>query len=279
MIVSMRGLSVMKRKVEKTFRRMLTPIWPDTLRSALDRVTWGGADIMCVHSSLYSCGHFTSGPKGVLNVLSEFCNTLCLPTHSYCYPDSPGQPGPVFSAATTPSLNGYLTEMFRKQPDVLRSIHATHSLAARGKLAEELCVNHYRYDTPCGAGTPYSRLVENQASILMFGVTFAYYTLFHTAEWESGSEFAYVHGELNWLRIIDEVGEQRDCWSRRQGRIVPRFEEAGGFLERAGLVRRVQLGRSNLLFVPDCSKVHDLLVERLRKTPDFLRSLCLVELV
>jgi aminoglycoside N3'-acetyltransferase len=116
------------------------------------------------------------------------------------------------------------------------------------------------------------------ATVLMFGVTFAYYTPFHTAEWDSGSEFAYVPGELNWLRVVDEAGKLRDCWSRRQGRTVPRFKEAGDFLERAGLVRQVPLGRSRLLFVPDCAKVHDLLVERLRKTPDFLRSTCTVDL-
>jgi aminoglycoside 3-N-acetyltransferase len=275
---SMQRLSALRRKATKTFGRLCAPIWPDTLRSALDRVTVGGADIMCVHSSLSSCGQFTAGPMGVLNVLSEFCDTLCLPTHTYCYPESPNAPGPLFNAATTPSVVGYLTEVFRKRSGVLRSIHATHSLAASGRLAEELCANHYRYDTPCGAGTPYSRLVEKRATVLMFGVTFAYYTPFHTAEWESGSDYAYVPGELNWLRIVDEAGEQRDCWSRRQGRTPPRFEQVGGFLERAGLVRQVPLGRSRLLFVPDCSKVHDLLVEQLRKTSDFLRASCTVEL-
>jgi aminoglycoside 3-N-acetyltransferase len=273
----MHGLSFLKRKATTTFRRLRTPIWPDTLRSALDRLTVGGSDIMCVHSSLSSCGHFTAGAEGVLNVLSEFCDTLCLPTHSYCYPDSQDTPGPLFNAQTTPSVVGHLTEVFRKRPGVLRSIHATHSLAASGSLAEELCANHYWHDTPCGAGTPYSRLVEKRATVLMFGVTFAYYTPFHTAEWESGSNYAYVPGELNWLRVVDEAGEQRDCWSRRQGRTPPRFEQVGRFLERVGLVRQIPLGQSRLLFVPDCSKVHDLLVEQLRKTPDFLRASCKVQ--
>jgi aminoglycoside N3'-acetyltransferase len=217
---SMHGLSVLKRKAAKTFRRLSTPIWPDTLRSALDRVTEGGADIMCVRSSLSSCGHFTAGAKGVLNVLSEFCGALCLPTHTYCYPDSPDAPGPLFNAATTPFVVGHLTEVFRKQPGVLRSIHATHSLAASGRLAEELCANHYRYDTLCGAGTPYSRIVEKQATVLMFGVTFACYTPFHTAEWESGSEYAYVPGVLDWLRIEKHsghryTGSQTTRWAGR----------------------------------------------------------------
>jgi hypothetical protein len=36
----------------------------------------------------------------------------------------------------------------------------------------------------------------------------------------------------------------------------------------------VVLGRGHLLFVPDSAKVHDFLVERLRRIPDFLISSC-----
>jgi aminoglycoside N3'-acetyltransferase len=108
----------------------------------------------------------------------------------------------------------------------------------------------------------------------MFGVTFRYYTLFHTAEWLSGSEYACEQGEMNQLRVVDERGEARECWSKRNGRGLPRFNEAGDLLESTGLVRRLKLGRGYLLYVPDCAMVHDFLVERLRRTPDFLRQSC-----
>jgi aminoglycoside N3'-acetyltransferase len=133
---------------------------------------------------------------------------------------------------------------------------------------------HYLSDTPCGAGTPYRRLVELQASVLLFGVTFHCYTLFHTAEDASGSEYAYERGTLDRLRVVDELGEQRVCWSRRQSRAPRRFEEAGGLLERAGLARRITLGRSQMLFIPDCSQAHNFLVERLEKIPDLLYLTC-----
>jgi aminoglycoside N3'-acetyltransferase len=108
----------------------------------------------------------------------------------------------------------------------------------------------------------------------MFGVDFHSYTLFHTAEDASGSEFAYENGTLDRLRVVNEKGEEQDCWSHRQSRAPRRFAETGDLLERAGLVRRVKLGRGTLLFVPDCSKVHDFLVERLRRIPDFLYQSC-----
>jgi aminoglycoside 3-N-acetyltransferase len=254
------------------------PIGHERLRAALDRVTGGGTDILLIHSSLSSCGHFTAGPGNVLSGFAACSNTLCLPTHTYCYPASQAEAGSLFDAATTPSQNGRLTELFRVQIGVTRSIHATHSLAASGPLAQEICANHYRCDSPSGAGTPYSRLVELHASVLMFGVSFHYYTLFHTAEFLSGSEHAFEQGTLDRLRIIDEGGQQRECWSRRQSRAPMRFAEAGELLERAGLARSETLGRSALLFVPDSSKVHDFLLERLKKTPDFLRQSCPVDL-
>jgi aminoglycoside 3-N-acetyltransferase len=269
----MPNLNGLQRKARRFLHRLRTPIRPEEMRSTLDRLI-GKSETLFVHSSLSSCGRFTAGPSDVLRGLGEFCDTLLFPTHTYCYPTSPSEAGCLFDRETTPSKTGLLTEMFRKQTGATRSIHATHSLAASGGLAQQICGDHHRHDTPCGAETPYSRLVARRASVLLFGVTFHAYTLFHTAEDASGSDYAYEQGTLDRLRVVDEQGERRDCWSRRQSRTPRRFAEAGSLLERLGLARRVALGRGDLLFVPDCSKVHDFLVERLRKCPDFLYQSC-----
>lgn len=264
----------MSLKVSRRLHRLANPIRAAQLDGALATLTGGGTEILMVHSSLSACGGFTAGPEGVLSGLRKHCGTLVLPTQSYCYPVNPGEPGPLFQAATTPSQNGLLTEVFRSQPGVLRSIHATHALAVEGPMATEVCEGHYLNDSPCGPGTPYSRLIQRRVSALMFGVNFLYYTFFHTAEFESGSDAAFEHGTRDWLRVIDEQGVERDCFSRRQSRSPMRFAEAGELLEHKGLVSRAQLGRGVLWYVPDCSKVHDFLLERLRRTPDFLRHSC-----
>jgi aminoglycoside 3-N-acetyltransferase len=254
--------------------RLRTPIRPDEMRSALDRLTGGGQEILFVHASLSSCGRFTTGPLDVLRGLGELCDTLAFPTHTYCYPTSAGASGPLFEVTSTPSQNGLLTEMFRMQQGSIRSVHATHSLAASGALAERICSDHYQHDTPCGTDTPYHRLVERRAAILLFGVTFHSYTLFHTAEDASDSKFAYENALIDRLRVVDEWGQERECLSRRQSRASRRFAEAGHLLESVGLARRITLGRGTLLFVPDCSRVHDFLVERLKRIPDYLYESC-----
>ena len=248
------------------------------LTSALGGVRVGQSGVLLVHTSLSKCGYFVGGADTVLDAMRDVCDTLCLPTHTYCYPAGPADVAPLFDAAATPSKNGVLTEMFRCRSGSTRSIHSTHSLAAAGPLADRICSDHYLNDTPCGSGTPYARLLLLRASVLMFGVDFHSYTLYHTAEDASGSEHAYERDTRDRLRVVDAAGTERECVSRRQSRAPRRFREAGALLERAGLVHRLELGRGSLLFVPDCSKVHDYLVERLRTTPDFLYRTCAASL-
>jgi aminoglycoside 3-N-acetyltransferase len=273
----MPNLGSLQQRAKRIVHRLRTPIQPQQVRSALDRIGQQ-SEILFVHSSLSSCGRFLAGPCDVLRAFGEFCDTLVLPTHTYCYPASPDEPGPLFDRRMTPSKTGLLTEIFRKQQATTRSIHATHSLAASGADAEQICSDHHRHNSPCGADTPYSRLVQRRASVLLFGVTFHSYTLFHTAEDASGSEYAYEEEILDRLRVVDELGAECDCLSRRQSRAPRRFAEAGLLLERVGLARRITLGRADLLFVPDCSRVHDFLIERLRRYPDFLYRTCTVSL-
>ncbi len=271
-------LSSVKRLISRKLHRLLNPVTPDQLRKTLSNLCGTGNDILFVHASLSACGRFTSGPTDVINALDDCSNSLGFPTHTYLYPTEINEAAPVFNPETAISQTGFLTELFRQHKDSERSIHSTHSLAMIGEKKRYICNSHYKNNTPCGAGTPYDRLIDERASILMFGVSFHTYTLFHTAEDASGSAYAYEEGTRDRLRVIDETGVEQECISRRQSRVPRRFREAGDLLEKKGLVTRAPLGGGALLYVPDCAKVHDFCVEHLRKTPDFLYESCKEEL-
>jgi aminoglycoside N3'-acetyltransferase len=246
----------------------------DRLRRTLEEATRGSVDTLLVHSSLSGCGQFTTSVTEILAALRDNSATLCLPTHTYCYPESPGQLGPLFDPLVTPSKNGLLSEVFRTQPGVLRSINATHSMAANGPREVALTEKHELLDAPCGRGSPWDRLVRQNASVLLFGVSFRAYTLYHTAEDAADSPYTYQNGIIDPLRYIGNDRQVHVRRSRRQSWTPRRFAEAGDLLESAGLVKRVALGQGHLLFVRDSAKVHDFLVERLRKTPNFLYHDC-----
>jgi aminoglycoside N3'-acetyltransferase len=90
--------------------------------------------------------------------------------------------GTVFDARETPSLMGAITERFRKLPDASRSLHPTHSVAARGPEAEELVAGHHEAPTPFGTGTPYARMVERDYVQVWFGCGVGPFTLYHAFE-------------------------------------------------------------------------------------------------
>ena len=267
------SLTVLKQRVGRKLLRLRNPISPSQTRSALGSLLGSGVDLLFVHSSLSTLGSFTAGVPDAVAALGEVSGTLGMPTHSYTYPEAPGEPAPVFDPAMTPSANGILTETFRASRGTRRSVHSTHSLALRGPL-ERLTEGHADCETPCGAGTPYERMIEAKASALMFGVTFHAYTFYHTAEDAAGSPFAYEPETRDRLRVLGADGQVQERISRRQTRDLRRFAACGDLMEAKGLVRRAPLGAGWLLFTPDVAKAHDFLVERLRRTPDFLYLNC-----
>src|SRR2546422_7938335 len=84
-----REASHLKRNAERVFHRLRTPIRPDEMRSALDRLTEGGREIMFVHASLSTCGHFTAGAGGALRGLGECCDILSFSPHPSSFYSSP----------------------------------------------------------------------------------------------------------------------------------------------------------------------------------------------
>ena len=89
---------------------------------------------------------------------------------------------PVVDLRRTPSRMGLVSEIFRRSPDVVRSVHPTHPVAAWGERAKLLVAGHSEAGTPCGAGSPYHRLLEFDGRIVMLGADVTSLTFFHTAE-------------------------------------------------------------------------------------------------
>ncbi len=146
----------------------------------------GPGDTLLVHSSLDQFGAYTGKPTDVLTVLQEAIGpsgTLLLPTLPFTdsaveYVRGAG----VFDVERTPSKMGLLTELFRRMPGVIRSIHPTHAVAIKGAAAAELASGHSEAKTPCGRGTPYARLLERSGKILFLGCDIRAMTFFHSIE-------------------------------------------------------------------------------------------------
>jgi aminoglycoside 3-N-acetyltransferase len=137
---------------------------------------------LLVHSSLRALGPLPGGPETVIAGLEAALGpqgTLLMPALSYAHvtPDHP-----VFDLLATPSNVGLIPETFRRQPGTLRSLHPTHSVCARGKLADELTCRHGDDATPCGPNSPFSLLPERDGQVLMLGCGLEPNTSMHAVE-------------------------------------------------------------------------------------------------
>jgi len=161
-----------RRSWNRWRNRFLRRVTARRLAGDLRRLGLAEGDLVCVHSSLSGVGYLVRGADTVIEALCAAVGergTVMMPTFSggdstYRYVKSGPPP---FDAAVAPVTTGTLPDRFRTWPGVRRSLHPTHSVAARGPLAERLLEGHERSETPFGDATPYARLEALGGKVLL----------------------------------------------------------------------------------------------------------------
>ena len=147
-------------------------------------------DIIVVHSSLSSLGCVDGGADTLIDAFIEVLGpngTMIMPT--LCQRDKERR-FETWDIAKSPSDVGKTTEAFRLRPQSLRSNHPTHSVAAAGRLAAEIVSGHpsdYGRTGPWGdaafaKGSPWQKIYDLNAGIVMVGVDLKANTMVHFIE-------------------------------------------------------------------------------------------------
>lgn len=140
-------------------------------------------DTIFMHSSFKSIGEIEEGASGLFSAILELLGdegTLLLPAFSY---DFVGYENPVFDRHETKSCVGFLPEYFRTSVEgVVRSMHATHSISAKGARANELISGHENDITPVGENSPIIKLAKSGGKILLLGCSADHLTIMHGVE-------------------------------------------------------------------------------------------------
>lgn len=199
------------------------------LREDLEKIGVRAGDVLAVHSSLKSMGQVEGGAECVIAALTDAVGpegTLIFPAFTFASSYSTS----FFSNKDTPSCVGLISETFRKMEGVIRTNHPTHSAALRGKQMHALCEGELLDDTPMGPHSPYQRLPEFGAKILMLGCPFATNSYLHALEEDAGMEYA-LRGHQEYI-IIDENGKEftrrirRHNFGRPEGNLYQRYDRA-----------------------------------------------------
>jgi aminoglycoside 3-N-acetyltransferase len=244
--------------VRVTYVRVWHSFGPADLRNGLARLGVAPGDTLMVHSSFDGFLGFRGAPADVIRALQDAVGpegTILMPTlpFSGTVVDYAATQ-PLFDVRRTFSQVGLITEVFRRSPQVIRSLHPTHSVAAWGAKAGAFIANHELAATPCGPATPWGRLLDYDAKVLLLNVPGRTMTFFHTIEeaLEPVLPIPVFEPGEHALRYRDERGVTRVATMRlfslrlaQQRDLGPLWRE----LERRQLLREARVGRSRLTLV------------------------------
>jgi len=172
------------------------------LDRALDRRTLTGSEfegvlrragvsagrVVMVHSSMDAISRRVPGlaPFSLIQMIQRLLTvegTLLMPTFPFTgkqlrYVERTSH----FDVRRTPSQSGLITEVFRRMPGVVRSLHPTHSIAGWGKYAKNLLDSHH-HGTAFGVLSPIYRLREFEGIIIGIGTRVrTSFTILHVPE-------------------------------------------------------------------------------------------------
>ncbi len=225
-------------------------------------------DTILVHSSLSKIGYVEGGAKTIINsflMVLGTDGTLAMPAFpgmgfNYDYVKT----NPVFDVKYTPSKMGIITEEFRKQPMVKRSLHPTDSVCALGKHAEFLTNTHFNQLTPYNEDSPFYKLCSLNGKIILLGVDLNSLTNFHTLEDAvSNFKFPVYHQTIFNTSVVDEQGKNLTMKTKVHNPAYSKKRQCNAFIKPftdAGLMTAFELGLAKC-YMLDAFKLHQWMLD------------------
>lgn len=203
-------LRTLHRRVVSTFLSYT----PEELLETLRSLGVAEGDTMLVHSSSHYSNGFVGSPAKVIDVLLESVGSngnlmmLSLPYTSSTFDYLKSLD--CFDVRKTVSRMGLLSEIFRGRKDVRRSLSPTHPMLACGPKAEWILSGHENCPYPCGAGTPFEKLVQLEGKVVFFDAPFGSLTFFHYIEdmYRDLLPYSLYHPEAFEVPVITDAGRR-----------------------------------------------------------------------
>jgi aminoglycoside 3-N-acetyltransferase len=187
---------------------------------------------LVVHSAIASLTRARFRAEAMIEAFVDHVRdgTLLMPTMTW---RTVTVDNPDWDELATTSHTGVMSEIFRTRCAEARSIHPTHSVAARGRDAAALLSQHHLVDTPVSAKSPYGLLRDRETFILMIGVGLESVTVIHLPE-ELNAPDVYLRPQIETYRCRDRHGHVYEVRTRRHWRLDRDFPKFGPPLRKSG---------------------------------------------
>lgn len=233
------------------------------LTKKLQELGLASGQTVMVHSSLSAFGYVLGGAQTIVRTLLDILGeqgTLVMPAFSPQISDPAGWQNvnlndddlakarsevPLFDQRITPTTMGHIPEVFRNWPGTKRSAHPQVSICAKGLHADKI-IHPHNLEWGEGRRSPFERLYELEAFVLILGVGFNRITLLHYAESlvangrRKTRKIPQLDGQnLVWREVVD-VGDDLDT----------HFPIIGRQFMKKGRVSQVKIGAASCGLMP-----------------------------
>lgn len=240
----------------------------ESLQKDIGRMGIVARDRVLIHSSMKAVGEVQGGAETVIRAFQQAlaAGLLILPTHTW---KEWNNANGLYDPRTEPSCVGILSEIFRKMPDVFRSLHPTHSVAAWGVGASEFVEGEEFLDTPCPREGCWGRLYDVGAKILFLGASLKTNTFLHSVEeWHDIPERIAQSPTRYRIRkhdgVIIERGFRHHC--SKHGDPSRHFDKIEELAVARKVIRRGAIGSAPSV-ICDAVKLADLVGQLLEENP------------
>lgn len=223
-------------------RRTMT--LPDFIQLLRELGITPGATVM-VHTSMDEITRRVPELNAVMlvRVLQELLGqdgTLLMPTFPFVGPQLRYvETHDTFDPRKTPSRVGLATEVFRRMPGVIRSLHPTHSIAGWGKHAGDLLATHH-VGTTFGPNSPLYKLRHYAGCVVGLGAGLSSFTILHVAEGvHPGTREYRFEAEPRVMTIVDGPERIPCTFDVLKPGVELDLDRIASFLMKDGTLKRV----------------------------------------
>lgn len=234
-------------------------------------------DVVLVHSSFKSFGGVKGGPQAVIDALLEVLGeegTLVMPTFNFSFCEEYNRCGKgYFDVDNTPSKMGILTEFLRKMPGAKRSAIPIYSVAAYGKLANEL--TSIKDKNVLGKGSIFGKLHELNAKIMIIGLSYNNsWTFVHYIEQMEGCDYRYLKEFSGTIVVGGKKYEDTFTMLVRDldKKVITAVDPMGEILEKRGVIKIKKIGQS-IVKLMKAREVYDITALEMKKNPRLLYTI------
>jgi aminoglycoside 3-N-acetyltransferase len=243
---------------QRLIARALWAYGPDALESGVRSLGIGAGDNVLVHSAFRRASGFSGTASDVIESLLKVVGPdghllmMSMPYRGSSQRYADGDP--LFDVRRTPSAMGLISEVFRRRPDVVRSLSPLHPVLAHGPLAAWFTADHDTSPYSCGKGSPFERFLNTGGTCLFFDAPYGALTFMHYVEdcFRAQLPVPLYEPQAVAIRVRDAWGRERtvrQCVFSTAARGRRNFAPIQQALLREGMMRTARAGQTRMLSV------------------------------